>query len=293
MAETPACRFFADCSAWALGILAAAERASFEQHLLGCDGCRRECRALGESLSSFEEPESLPEGSLASFEARWARRQRCRNQDSIILFAECLQRDFMALAIEQPSAYYVGAEASLRLLGADPECGPMAEMLTAYADALKPSGRHSLVHVIDIHYETESAYVKQHFAELLPHCVAGTPGACVLPAARKTWHLPNTFHAELESLVGDQVGQTVRQALCGSSDPTRAKLGFIGAANDFNIGYHISVAAKLGARIAVCEALSTNSLKAQAEPALKQLQKRFGIELIPDAAAFMAWLELG
>lgn len=292
MAEPPACRFFPDCSAYALGILEAAERARFDEHLTRCDRCRDACRELGEALGNFAEPQSLPAGSLASFEARMARRKRNRGQDSVILFAECLQNDFMALEIEAPSAYYVGAEASLKLLGADPEKGPLARMLTAYAAALKPSGRHSLVHVIDIHYETESAYVREHFSEFHPHCVAGTPGARVLPAARKTWHLPNTFHAELESLVGEQIGQTVQQALCGSDDPARAKLGFIGAANDFNIGYHIGVAAQLGARIAVCEELSTNSLQAQGQPALQQLQSRFGIELIPDAAAFMEWLEL-
>ncbi len=290
------CAFDDTCTAFALDALEPEEARAFAAHLPGCADCSdavARARADLAAVASSAPPAPLPAGGFARLAERFAQRRKAAERGSVVLVAECFQRDFLGplAADERPPRTHVGTEAVGRVLGDDPQSGALAALLEAFAARLGRDTRHSLLHVIDFH-ERDDPATAEHFAALLPHCLAGEPGARLLAPLAGLWNAPGSQVAELEDCQGAALLDLLRQVARGHPDPRRSKYAFIGAMTEHNLGYHARKARQLEARAALCPAFCAASDPARQEPALQALATRYGVEILPDGDALAEWLEL-
>src|SRR5215213_8698971 len=94
-----------------------------------------------------------------------------------VLITQCLQRDFVGLMKPfeaLPNRLHVGYAEALRLLGEDPNAGPVAQIknwaLAQPADSLE------IIHVLDWH-DRDDPRQRDHLLMFGDHCIQNTPGA--------------------------------------------------------------------------------------------------------------------
>ncbi|MEO8001612.1 MAG: isochorismatase family protein [Arenimonas sp.] len=207
-----------------------------------------------------------------------------------ILITDCLQHDFVG-PVERfeglPNALHVGHDESLRLLGPQPEEGPVMRML-AWAHQ-QPDADLKVIHVRDWHDSKDPLQI-EHLSQFGSHCVANTPGADFvfpLEAACKEKHidivnattLTNFIGTDLEQRLAPLAKEPVRVGLMGVW--TEAKITFL--AYDLRARYpHF--------QIAVCSALTASSSRENHFLALDQLERIVGVRVIDSVSEFVDFL---
>jgi protein-tyrosine phosphatase/nicotinamidase-related amidase len=208
-----------------------------------------------------------------------------------VLITQCLQRDFVeppAAHAPLPNALHVGRAEALRLLGADPATGPVAQ-LAAWARE-QPLDALDVLHVRDWHDPADPAQ-RTHLEQFGPHCLRGTPGASLvldLDALR-----PNEAYVDAVGLndfqgtdlaarldaIRARVGQPLRVGVVGVW--TEAKVTFL--------LYELATRCGIG-ELATCSALTASASRAQHFNALEQLRRILGVRVLDGVGDFVAWL---
>jgi nicotinamidase-related amidase len=206
----------------------------------------------------------------------------------VLLVTECLQQDFLrplAPGEEPPCAMHVGNEGSRKLLGDDAARGPLARLLGAYGRALRASPRHSLVTVYDIH-EPGNPADAEHFAQCGTHCFRGTPGAELVEPARAIAGAPRARMVTMDDMT-DAAAPSLLPPPAGSAP----KVAFVGLFTDANIRAHALAFRRLGARVAISDAMATGTSPGGHAGALAELGSRHGVEVLATADELAEWLE--
>ena len=207
-----------------------------------------------------------------------------------ILITDCLQHDFVG-PIDRfdglPNALHVGYDESLRLLGAQPDQGPVNRMI-AWAhrqsdDVLR------VIHIRDWH-QPDDPRQQEHLTQFGVHCVGGTPGAeFVFPL--------------LDAVVGKQIAVVDATTLANFQDTdlnhylaphadTPLRLGLMGVWTEAKITF---LAYDLRARyphfqLAVCSALTASSSRENHFLALDQMERILGVQVIDSVSEFVDFL---
>jgi nicotinamidase-related amidase len=94
-----------------------------------------------------------------------------------VLITQCLQRDFVdpiGPSDPLPNLLHVGYSEAVRLLGADPSAGPLAQLIEWVREL--PPAEIDLIHIRDWH-DPEDPAQREHLRRFGPHCLQGSAGA--------------------------------------------------------------------------------------------------------------------
>ncbi len=215
-----------------------------------------------------------------------------------VLITECLQRDFIGPVGAHdplPNKLHIGREESLRLMGREPQLGPVAQVMD-WARA-QPADRLEILHVRDWHDDGDERQ-RDHLQMFGAHCVRGTPGAAlVLGLDQGIEERPNEHVVDsgtlndfedtalpehLERLLARVGDGPVRVGVVGVW--TEAKVSFL--LYDLKTRVHVH-------ELATCSALTASASRAQHFNALDQLRKVLGVKICESVGEFAEWLNPG
>ncbi len=208
-----------------------------------------------------------------------------------VLITQCLQRDFVeppAAHAPLPNALHVGRAEALRLLGADPATGPVAQ-LAAWTRA-QPQDALDVLHVRDWHDPADPAQ-QAHLAQFGPHCLRGTPGAeLVLDLAGLR---PNEAYVDalgLNDFEGTDLAARLDAIRARVGAPLR--VGVVGVWTEAKVTFLLyELATRCGiTELATCSALTASASRAQHFNALEQLRRILGVRVLDGVGDFAAWL---
>ncbi|MBT9547285.1 MAG: isochorismatase family protein [Candidatus Sericytochromatia bacterium] len=205
-----------------------------------------------------------------------------------LLITQCLQNDFVKpLAPHEalPNLLHIGHAESLRLMGENPQFGPVSRVIDwAYA---QPDASLRVIHIRDWHDPLDFRQFN-HMIQFGDHCEKNTHGAGFAfsePDTDKEIEIVNTltlndFHeTNLASLLEGYQGQKVRVGLMGVW--TEAKITFL--------SYELSTRYP-DFEIGICSALTASSSRAQHFIALEQLEKLLGVKVFASVAEFIRFM---
>jgi protein-tyrosine phosphatase/nicotinamidase-related amidase len=188
-----------------------------------------------------------------------------------------------------PNRLHVGRPEALRLLGADPTVGPVAQ-LVRWARA-QASDDLAIIHLRDWHDPTDAAQ-RPHLARFGAHCVAGTPGAELVAGldaqvlSRDNEHFVDCL--TLNDFVDTGLTELLEPLL--ADGPVR--VGVVGVWTDAKVSFLLyELASRLGLpELATCSALTASASRTQHLNALGQLQRLLGVHVFDSLGDFAHWL---
>lgn len=207
-----------------------------------------------------------------------------------ILISQCLQNDFVGpLGAHDalPNALHVGHAEAQRLLGRDPEHGPVARFM---AWAHQHAGeRLAVVHVRDWH-NPDDPLQRGHLRQFGEHCIRDSAGAAFV--------FPTTSQPGIDvvdaTTLNDFRDTTLEQVLAPHAHATteRVKVGIVGVWTEAKVSF---LAYELLTRyptfdLGVCSALCASSSRAEHYHALEQLSRILGVSLFSSVGEFSDWL---
>lgn len=204
-----------------------------------------------------------------------------------ILITQCLQEDFVKPFSEGdplPNKLHVGYTEANRLMGENPEQGPVARMMSwAYQ---QPADKMAIIHIRDWH-ETNEDSQKSHIALFGSHCMAGSPGANFVfnePVEGRAIIMNsltlNDFHgASLSKTLAPFAGKKINVGIMGVW--TEAKVTFL--------AYELATRYP-EFRLAVCSALCASSSTMRHYMALDQLERLLGVTIHHSINQFIQFL---
>jgi nicotinamidase-related amidase len=205
-----------------------------------------------------------------------------------LLISQCLQNDFvkpLGKFASMPNQLHIGGEEARRLIGEDPEQGPIARLMQwAYAH---PQDELAIVHIRDAHDPDDRTQI-DHLRQFGPHCLQGTEGA------EFAFPTPDTGREAIvvESQgLNDFIGTTLEETLA-SVGVRSGKAGVTGVwteAKVFFLCYDLRTRYP-DLEIGVCSALTASSSRAQHFIALDQLSRLLGVKVFSSVGAFTSWL---
>ncbi|MBS2026961.1 MAG: isochorismatase family protein [Deltaproteobacteria bacterium] len=209
-----------------------------------------------------------------------------------VLITQCLQHDFVApLAAGQPvpNPLHVGHAEARRLLGEDPDQGPLARFLR-WAHEQEPETLQ-LVHIRDWHDAKDPSQVA-HLARFGNHCLRESPGAAFVPgidAARPNVHVVNAV--DLNDFNETPLPQVLAELRKKSPDGA-LRVGVLGVWTDAKVSFLLYDLKTRGAisELATCSAFTASFSRAQHANALDQLNRLLDVRVDHSPGEFAAWL---
>jgi protein-tyrosine phosphatase/nicotinamidase-related amidase len=210
-----------------------------------------------------------------------------------VLISQCLQRDFVAPLEPHeplPNALHVGADEARRLLGADPEHGPLAQLM-GWARKAADDGMH-IVHIRD-HHDPDDPRQAEHLRRFGPHCLRGTRGAELVLDLETTLG-PNEVMVDAiglndfeETALPEVLARIAATAPC---EPLR--IGLIGVWTDAKVMFLLyDLRTRLaGAELATSSALTASASRAAHFAALDQITRLLGVRVCDGVADFARFL---
>lgn len=205
-----------------------------------------------------------------------------------ILITQCLQNDFvkpLGRFEPVPNVLHIGFEEARRLMGDDPQEGPVAVMMRwAYQ---QPAGLLRILHIRDWH-DPDDSFQIEHFRQFGPHCLGGSGGAeFAFPIPDHERPVIIIDSPGLNDFIGTPLGdhlspfarQPVKVGLVGVW--TEAKISFL--AYDLRTRYPTM-------QLAVCSALTASSSRTHHFLALEQLQRLLGVRVFSSIGDFTDFL---
>ncbi len=205
-----------------------------------------------------------------------------------ILFTQCLQNDFVKPLDRydpMPNHLHIGFEESERLMGEEPDKGPIAlTMQWAYE---QPEDELAIIHIRDWH-DPQDEFQQEHLRQFGEHCVAGTPGA------EFAFPIPNSDR-KVEIIdspgISDFIGTNLDEILAAYPEE-HTRIGLMGVWTEAKITY---LAYDIRSRypeidIAICSALTASSSRAHHFMALEQLKRLLGVQIFSSIGAFTDFL---
>ncbi|MBN1675467.1 MAG: isochorismatase family protein [Kiritimatiellae bacterium] len=205
-----------------------------------------------------------------------------------ILITQCLQNDFvkpLGRFEPLPNQLHVGFEEARRLMGEQPDEGPVAQTMRWACS--QPAATLALIHIRDWH-DPADAFQTEHFRQFGAHCVAGTDGArFAFPHQEPDDRARVVNSPGLNDFVGTPLaellrpfeGRAVRVGLIGVW--TEAKVSFL--AYDLRTRYPEM-------QLAVCSALTASSSRTHHFMALDQLRRLLGCRVFSSIGEFTRFL---
>lgn len=206
-----------------------------------------------------------------------------------ILFTQCLQHDFVGPLgpfEPMPCALHIGSREAERLLGPNPDEGPLSRFMR-WSYQQDPDG-FAMIHVLDYH-DGRDPHQADHLRHFGAHCLAGTKGA------EFVFHIPAGARIEaarvesrtLNDFLGTTMPEVLSRAMLGV---TRA--GIVGAWTDAKVTF---LAYELRSRyphldIAVCSALTASSSRERHLLALDHLERIVGVRVLHSVGQFAEYL---
>ena len=212
-----------------------------------------------------------------------------------VLITQCLQRDFVGPVPPHeplPNRLHVGHSEAQRLLGRDPEHGPVAQLIR-WARERDPS-EMQLLHIRDWH-DPGDPRQSAHLDRFGAHCLRGTDGAkLVLDLDATVCDRPNEHYIDAPTL-NDFEGTDLLQRLIGlraMSPDGLLRVGVVGVWTEAKVSflmYELRTRCEL-AELATCSALTASSSRSQHFNALGQMASILGVDVFDSVGEFTGWL---
>lgn len=211
-----------------------------------------------------------------------------------VLITQCLQRDFVEPLESHgalPNALHVGADEARRLLGVEPDHGPLAHLMQWARDEAA-GGRLHIVHVRDWH-DADDPRQAEHLERFGRHCVQGTRGAELVLDLERT----QVQHEVLVDAIGlsDFEETTLRDELdriarTAPGEPMRVAV--IGVWTDAKVTFLLyDLRTRAGVEeLATCSALTASPSRAAHFSALEQARRLLGVKVCDSVGELAAFL---
>lgn len=206
-----------------------------------------------------------------------------------ILITQCLQNDFVKPIRRfepMPNLLHVGFEEARRLMGSDPDSGPVARVMRWAQE--RPDEELLLIHLRDGHDPADPRQ-RAHLEHYGPHCLTGTEGAefafgVEAPSGRV---IPVVDSPNLNDFQGTGLSD-----LLAPFAGTRTRVGFVGVWTEAKVTF---LAYELCTRypefeLSTCSALTASSSRAKHFYALDQLEKLLGVRVFSSVGEFVDYL---
>lgn len=205
-----------------------------------------------------------------------------------ILFTQCLQNDYVKPIGKYdplPNLVHVGYDESVRLMGLNPEYGPVSNtMRWAYAQSEEDL---EIIHLRDWHDPSDEDQ-KEHLELYGAHCIQLTDGS------RFAFHLKEypRLATIIESLQLNDFVNTELEEILEPYKNKKVKVGIMGVMTEGKVSF---LAYDLKTRypqfdIAVCSALCAGSSISSHYTALDNLQRILGIRVLNSVGEFTTFL---
>lgn len=215
-----------------------------------------------------------------------------------VLITQCMQRDFVAPLAPHasvPNKLHVGRREARRLLSAQPERGPLAQLMEWARN--QPVDALDVVHIRDWH-DPEDPAQQAHLERFGLHCIQETPGAeLVLGLGDDVDERDNERFVNSISL-NDFASTDLGEVLDGIRDRAGEeplRIGVVGVWTEAKVKfllYELRTRCNIDA-LATCSALTASASRSQHFNALEQLRKILGIEIFDSVGNFADWLRPG
>jgi len=209
-----------------------------------------------------------------------------------VLITQCLQRDFVGLIGPHdplPDALHIGPAEALRLVGSEPEVGPVGQLLS-WARAQAP-GTLDVIHIRDAHDPTDPRQA-DHLRTFGRHCVRGEPGAELVFGASDAPGPHEVFvdATGLNDVYDTTLTAELQRVSAAAGVPLR--IGVVGVWTDAKVNFLLyDLKTRLGFdALSTCSALTASASRVQHFNALEQLRRILGVEVFDSVGEFLAWL---
>ena len=215
-----------------------------------------------------------------------------------VLITQCLQRDFVEpVEAHQPlpNKLHVGRDEAIRLMGHDPQVGPVAQIM--YWARRQPEDSLQIIHIRDWHDDGD-ARQRGHLERFGSHCIGGTPGAALVlglddeAATRPNEHVVDSIALnDFEDTELDELFERIQESAGG----VPIRVGVIGVWTEAKVSfllYDLKTRCRID-QLATCSALTASASRAQHFNALDQLQKILGVAVFDAVGEFADWLRPG
>ena len=212
-----------------------------------------------------------------------------------ILITQCFQSDFVRPLSRHeplPNKLHIGWQESLRLLGPEPDQGPLAQLM--YSARSHDEANLSILHIRDWH-DSEDPAQRDHLQKFGPHCLRGTDGAkLVLGLDDDVSAHANERYIDaltLNDFEGTLLADTVNEIRDKIGDrPLR--VGVVGVWTDAKVSFLCyDLLTRCGITdLGTCSALTASNRRTQHFNALEQLRRLLGVQVYESVGAFADWL---
>ncbi len=207
-----------------------------------------------------------------------------------IVITQSLQNDYVKPIGKYdplPNMLHIGYEEARRLMGENPEDGPMARVLK-WAYSLPPD-QMSIVHIRDCH-DTADPFQADHLSQLGEHCLRGSEGA------EFAFRIPNELADRPVTVVdtvafSDFIGTNLTEHLIRFSGQA-VRVGLLGVWTDaklFFLAYDLKSRFP-NLQLATCSALTASTSKSNHYLALEQMERLLGVRVFASVGEFTNFL---
>lgn len=212
-----------------------------------------------------------------------------------VIITQCLQQDFVGLVDAHaplPNQLHVGRREAVRLLGRDPNEGPVAQLMR-WARVQDPSGL-AILHIRDWHTADDPAQAA-HLAQFGTHCLRDTEGAQLVLGLDEQVGARDNERTINSLTLNDFEGTELAQVLASLRDAApdgELRIGVVGVWTEAKVTFLLyELRTRCGIReLATCSALTASASRTQHFNALHQLRNILGIEVFDSVGDFTSWL---
>ena len=211
------------------------------------------------------------------------------------ILTQCLQRDFVGAVPPHeplPNRLHVGHAEALRLLGREPEHGPVAQLIRWARE--RGQNEIQILHIRDWH-ERGDPRQHDHLDHFGDHCLQGTNGAkLVLDLDSTVLERANEHYVDAPTL-NDFEGTDLLQrleALRARASDGLLRVGVIGVWTEAKVSflmYELRTRCRV-AELATCSALTASSSRTQHFNALGQMASILDVSVFNSVGEFTGWL---
>ncbi len=212
-----------------------------------------------------------------------------------VLITQCLQRDFVGPVPPHeslPNRLHVGHSEAQRLLGREPEVGPVAQLIRWVRE--RDPAEIQLIHIRDWH-DADDPRQRDHLDRFGDHCLRGTEGArLVLDLDDTVGERPNEHYVDALTL-NDFEGTDLRGRLLQLRDASpdgALRIGVVGVWTDAKVSfllYELRTRCEV-AELGTCSALTASASRTQHFNALGQVGAILGVDVFDSVGEFTGWL---
>lgn len=213
-----------------------------------------------------------------------------------VLITQCLQRDFVDPIRAHdalPNRLHVGHAEALRLMGPEPEAGPVSQLM-CWARAQNPDALE-VIHIRDWH-DRDDPRQRDHLKMFGEHCIQNTPGArLVLDLDDKMGERERAINSIALNDFEDTDLSEQLEAIRKRAGSGGLRVGVVGVWTEAKVSFLLyDLKTRCGIHdLATCSALTASASRSQHFNALEQLNRILGVNVFSTTGEFVSWLMPG